>query len=403
MIESPGSRPFATPVVSVATGPADSAPLADRAAGWSAAYVHVPFCSRLCPYCDFAVVTGRDSETSRYVDALCREITMEPEWRPLDAVYIGGGTPSRLPVEELRKVVGALRDRFGLTEACEVSLEANPEDWTWELAALLTEAGFTRVSFGVQSFDPEVLESLGRQHSPQQAAQAVRQAQDAGFRSVNIDLIFGTPGEQTESWTASLDQALALEPDHLSAYALTVERGTALSRAITAGASGPDPDVQADDYEIAQRRCAEAGLDRYEVSNWARTDHACVYNLVTWARGEYLAFGSGAHGHRADTRRRNIRRLDAYLDRVERGVRPEQGRETLDEWGREQERLLVGLRRAAGVVSGRGGAALLASGWGRRLQEAGVIHLEGDRLAVRRPLLTDEVARAVLALQPGEC
>jgi oxygen-independent coproporphyrinogen-3 oxidase len=388
--------------VTVAIGPPDSATLADTAATWAAAYVHIPFCARLCPYCDFAVVTGRDETTPRYVAALRKEIGMEPGWRPLDAVYVGGGTPSRLSPQQLGALVEDLESRFGIAANAEVSLEANPEDWNSSLADGLRQAGFDRVSFGAQSFDPAVLESLGRIHTPDQVATAVSVSRRAGFSSINIDLIFGTPGETDTTWRDSLNRALELEPDHLSLYSLTVERGTALSRAIAAGAPAPDPDEQADAYEAAEELCRGAGLIHYEVSNWARPDHGCVYNLITWAQGEYLAFGAGAHGHRNGIRARNIRRLDAYLDRIESGMSPEQGAETLDSWGRELERLMVGLRRAAGVVPGRGGEALLGSSWGERLSEAGVLGLVGGRLKVLRPLLGDEVGRAVLALQPGE-
>ncbi len=388
--------------MTVAQGPPDSAELADTAGAWAGAYIHIPFCARLCPYCDFAVVTGRDGSVQRYVDALHGEIALEPEWRPLDAIYVGGGTPSRLAPRQLGGIVHDLKDRFGLAHDAEVSLEANPEDWNAALADGLLAVGFERVSFGVQSFEQSVLESLGRVHTPDQAAAAVSVARAAGFRSINIDLIFGTPGQTDASWRATVDQAIDLQPDHLSLYALTVERGTELSRAITAGAPAPDPDAQADAYEAAVESCRAAGLVHYEVSNWGRPDHGCVYNLLTWAQGEYLAFGTGAHGHRDGVRRRNIRRLDAYLDRVESGSSPLQGAESLDSWGREVERLLVGLRRTAGVVPGPGGRGLLRSPWGERLVEAGVIGLVAGRLVVLRPLLGDEVGRAVLALQPGE-
>ena len=388
--------------MTAATGRADSPTLADRAADWSAAYLHLPFCARLCPYCDFAVVTGREDETNRYVLALQAEMTMEPEWRPLNSVYVGGGTPSRMSPEQIGSLVDELRMRFGLSADAEISLEANPEDWDARLADGLRQAGFNRVSFGIQSFDPEVLESLGRLHTPDQAEGVIAIARRAGFSSINMDLIFGTPGETNDSWRATVERALNLDPDHLSLYALTVERGTALSRAIAAGSPAPDPDGQADAYETAEELCRSAGLDRYEVSNWARPDHGCVYNLITWAQGEYLAFGTGAHSHRDGVRRRNVRRLDAYLDRIESGARAQQGADSHDHWQREQERLLLGLRRTAGVVPGLGGRALLDSAWGQRLQDAGVLGLVGDRLVVRRPLLGDEVGRAVLALQPGE-
>ncbi len=347
------------------------------------------------------MVTGGNGLIGPYVEALLREIDMEPPWRPLDAVYVGGGTPSRVPAARLGLLVGSLRDRFGLSRTAEVSLEANPEDWSRDLAEALVAAGFNRVSFGVQSFDPAVLAALGRLHTPGQAEAAIESARAAGFASINIDLIFGTPGETLGSWRTTIERALDQLPDHLSAYALTVERGTALSRAVGAGAPAPDPDHQADQYELLEE--LSGGLVRYEVSNWARPGHACRYNLITWAQGEYLAFGIGAHGHRDGIRRRNVRRLEPYLEMIAGDNRPEQGRERLDPWSREQERLLVGIRRKAGVVAGPAGRALVAGSWGRRLVEAGAVELAGDRLRVVRPLVTDEVARAVLALHPGEC
>jgi putative oxygen-independent coproporphyrinogen III oxidase len=380
----------------------DDAGLADAAQTWRSAYVHVPFCHRRCPYCDFAVVTpeegGGPDRFARYVDAVLAEIDREEEWGPLDAVDFGGGTPSRLPAAELGRIVAALRNRFGLVENAEVSLEANPEDWTEAAAAAVAAAGFTRVSLGAQSFDPAVLEALGRRHRPEHATAAIAAALAAGFRTVNVDLIYGTPGESAASWASSVARALDSGVQHLSAYALTVERGTALSRAVAAGAAAPDPDVQADAYDHLEAVAPAAGLVRYEVSNWARPGHGCVYNLGTWAQGEYLGFGLGAHSHRDGTRRRNVRRLDVYLERVERGERPEAGRERLSSAGREQERLFLGLRRAAGAISGEAGSALLATAAGRRLVASGVIEERDGRLRVLRPLLTDAVLREI----PGE-
>jgi oxygen-independent coproporphyrinogen-3 oxidase len=380
-----------------------SAALADAAAAWRGAYLHVPFCARHCPYCDFAVVVGADDLAGAYVEALIAEIGMEDPWGPLDAVFIGGGTPSRLPEGALRRIVEALRERFGFVPGAEIGLEANPEDWTGDYAAAVAAAGFNRVSLGLQSFDPEVLQRLGRWHDPATAEAAVENAHRAGFASINVDLIYGTPGETLDAWEHSVRRAVATGPHHVSAYALTVEKGTPLSRAVAAGAPAPEPDDQADKYEAWERAMEAAGFVRYEISNAARPGHACRYNLLTWARGEYLAFGTGAHGHRDGVRRRNIRRLDAYLDRVAHGERPESGREVLGPAAREQERLFLGLRRVAGACAGPGGRALLASAWGKRLQSAGVIAVAGDRIRVVKPLLADEAARAVLAVSPGEC
>jgi len=231
----------------------------------TSAYVHVPFCARVCPYCDFAVVAGQDDLTERYFDALLAEVDMEPSTGPLGSVCIGGGTPSRVDPRLLREVIGRLADRFGLVAGAEVSLEANPEDWTVEVAGGLAVAGVNRVSFGVQSFDDAVLGELGRLHTAATARSAVALAREAGMGSVSLDLIFGSAGESVDSWRHTVESAIALAPDHVSTYALTVEKGTELSRLVAAGAPGPDPDDQADKYELARRLLRDAGFEHYEV------------------------------------------------------------------------------------------------------------------------------------------
>ena len=390
------------PAVAASDSP-DSVLVADQAGSWAAAYVHLPFCARVCPYCDFAVVAGRDDLIERYVSAVATEIQREEDWRSLGSVYVGGGTPSRVPPALIGNLVRVLDDRFGIEAGAEVSLEANPEDWTHSVAAQLAAQGIERVSFGSQSFDQTVLHQLGRRHGPEQIGSAVTSARTAGFRSVNLDLIFGTPGETIRSWSDTLNRAITLEPDHVSCYALTVEPGTELGRAVAAGAPAPDPDLQADFYELACERLAAAGLVRYEVSNWARPGHTVRYNLAVWARGEYLAFGMGAHRFRGDTRSNNRRHLDGYLESIEEGVSPIAGSEVIEGWAAEVERVFLGIRRVAGVVAGQAGAALMNGEEGDRLAAAGVIHSVGDRLVVKRPLLTDHVARALLALAPPEC
>ncbi|HEX7099146.1 MAG TPA: radical SAM family heme chaperone HemW [Acidimicrobiia bacterium] len=378
----------------------DSPQLADSAADAATAYVHVPFCARVCPYCDFAVVAGRDDLMDRYADAVVTEIGMAPPWRCLDALYVGGGTPSRFGSGRLARVVDAVRGRFGLADGAEVTLEANPEDWTPQLATALLAAGFTRVSFGAQSFSDAVLLSLGRRHLAPDVVAAVAVARREGFPSINVDLIFGTPGETIDSWRATVEAAVELDVDHVSCYALTVEKGTPLSRAVAQGAPAPDPDLQADQYELAAELLAAAGYVRYEVSNWARPGHPCLYNLVVWAQGEYEAFGNGAHGFRRGRRFRNVRRVDAYLQKVETGELPRAGEEVVSGWGAELDRLFVGLRRAAGVADGPGVEAFLGSEDGRRLLDLGIVEHIGGRLRVVRPLLTDAVERVVLSSTP---
>jgi putative oxygen-independent coproporphyrinogen III oxidase len=374
--------------------------MADRFAQTPAAYVHIPFCSAVCPYCDFAVVAGQDRLASRYVDAVCTEIAGSDPWRPLEAVYFGGGTPSHVAPLLLKQILDELARKHGIADDAEISLEANPEDFTVTRAAELLEAGFNRVSFGAQSFDNDVLAILGRRHERSHIESSVAAARRAGFGNLSLDLIFGTPGESDGSWGESVRRALQSAPDHLSCYALTVEPGTPLGRAVRSGGEAPDPDIQVDRYTIANRLLSGAGFERYEVSNWARPGHECRYNLTVWAQGEYEAYGNGAHGFRHGLRYRNRRRLDAYIDRVESGRSPRAGQESVQGWDAELDRLFVGLRRTVGVSPGAGTEALLDSAEGRAFMDAGIIAQENGRLMVREPMLTDAVHRSVLA-QPA--
>lgn len=380
--------------------------LADEAHGWKSAYVHIPFCARRCPYCDFAIVdesSAGAADHQRYVEAVVYEIAMEERFGPLDAVNFGGGTPSRLQPDKLRRILDALEHRFGFVDGVEISLEVNPEDCGPTVAADLAGVGFTRVSIGAQSFDDEILGVLGRSHSAVRIGDVVDSVRAAGFRSVSLDLIYGHAAETDRSWERTIDRALALPIDHISTYALTVEPGTSLSREIIAGAGAPDEDVQADRYELFCERSSEAGFDRYEVSNHARPGHACRYNLSTWAHGEYVGFGLGAHDHRWGTRSRNHRRLDRYLRDVESGIRPRLGRETLDADEQERDRFMLGLRLGSGTPITTLAAAFLASPGGERFLEAGVICVENGRVVVTQPMLTDAVAREALSVSPDDC
>lgn len=370
---------------------------ADRFVDAIAAYVHIPFCSAVCPYCDFAVVAGQDDLADRYIAAVCAEIADSEKWRPLDAVYFGGGTPSHVAPGLLGQVLETLDAKHGIRAGAEISLEANPEDFTIDRAEALLMLGFNRVSFGAQSFDNAVLSSLGRRHEASQIEKSVAQARAAGFENLSIDLIQGTPGESNDSWKESLRRAVETGPDHVSCYALTVEPGTPLGRSVREGAEAPDPDVQADRYTTADEWLAGAGYHRYEVSNWARPGYECRYNLTVWAQGEYEAYGNGAHGFRNGRRFRNHRRLDAYIERIESSRSPRAGEDRVEDWDAELDRLFVGLRRSVGAATGPGTEALLRSEDGQALLDAGVIAEENDRLVVTKPLLTDAVHRSVLS------
>lgn len=367
------------------------------------AYVHIPFCARVCPYCDFAVVAGEDELTDRYLAALLAEIGQTPSIGSLDAVYVGGGTPSRFGEARLAAVLETLRINYGFNTDVEVSLEANPEDGTLSWAEALMRAGFTRVSFGAQSFDQMVLTYLGRVHTPEDIAAALAVVRKAGFSSINLDLIFGSPVESLDSWRQTLTTALTLRPEHVSTYALTVEKGTELSRQVSLGAPAPDVDDQADKWELAAELLGADGFERYEISNYARPDHRCRYNLSVWDQGEYLGFGNGAHRHVEGVRSNNPRRLHAYLEAVESGRLPKRSGASDTAWEREVERVFLGLRRTSGVVAGLAGRTLLESAGGVRLLEAGVIATKDGRIIVTKPLLTDEVSRLLLSLSAVDC
>lgn len=380
--------------------------LADQAGEWRSAYVHVPFCAHRCPYCDFAIVDESTTDTvehERYVAAVVAEITMEESFGNLDAVNFGGGTPSLLTAPLLLRILDGLRSQFEFRPNVELSVEVNPEDVTPRFAEELVEVGFTRMSIGAQSFDGAILGVLGREHGVGIASNAVEAARAAGFNSISIDLIYGHPGESDDSWRRTVERAIDLPVDHISTYALTVEGGTTLSREIEAGAPYPDDDVQADRYELFCEMSAAVGFTRYEVSNHARDGHVCVYNLSTWAHGEYVAFGLGAHDHRRGLRSRNHRRLDRYLDAVEAGHRPRLGSETLSVFEQERDRFMLGLRLAAGTPLTSFGEAFLATESGLRLLHAGVVEVSNERVIVSDPMLTDTVAREALSVSLDDC
>jgi oxygen-independent coproporphyrinogen-3 oxidase len=339
------------------------------------AYVHVPFCASRCGYCDFNTYTAADlggaPGTSRaaYLNAVAAEIRLarralagrfdavfraEPSRlsgpRALGTVFVGGGTPTLLTSAELGGLLGRLRDAFGLAPDAEVTTEANPDSVTPASLAALVDAGFTRVSFGMQSAVPHVLAVLDRTHTPGRALEAVGWARDAGFRSVSLDLIYGTPGESLDDWRRTLDAALAAAPDHVSAYSLIVEEGTPLARRVRRGdLPAPDEDLHADLYVAADEALTAAGYGWYEVSNWARPGHACRHNLAYWRGDSWWGFGPGAHSHVGGVRWWNVKHPRAYAERLAAGRSPAAGRETLTASDRRVERVLLELRLRGGL------------------------------------------------------
>ncbi|MFP5225337.1 MAG: radical SAM family heme chaperone HemW [Actinomycetota bacterium] len=312
-------------------------------------YVHIPFCSSLCPYCDFAVVVGRDADHERYIDAVLAEARARAEehaWNPFQTVFIGGGTPTQIPAEATVRLIQGVREIFGFAEEVELTLEANPESVEPADIELLAAAGMNRVSIGAQSFDPETLSRLGRQHGPDSIVRAVAAVRAAGIASVNLDLIYGTAGEDDRSWRSTLEQALRLEPDHLSCYGLGIEERTVFGKRAEAGEQlAVDDDQMAERFEVTVAELEAAGLRQYEVSNFARPGHECRHNLGIWCGGDYLGLGLGAHSLRAAQRWWNTRNLGSYLEAPSEA---REGEETLDADRRAEEWITTRIRLRAG-------------------------------------------------------
>jgi len=307
-------------------------------------YVHVPFCAARCDYCSFATWTDRHHLIGAYLDA-CRadaDRLVAAGMPEATSVFVGGGTPTLVPPAELVAVL----DRIPRAPGAEVTVECNPDDVTAELLATYRAGGVTRISLGVQSTSPHVLAALGRRHDRENVVRAVELVRAAGFDTFNLDLIYGSAGETLEDWCRTLDDALALDPPHVSAYALTVEAGTPLAADPD---RHPDDDDQADKYLAATERLGAAGLHWYEISNWARPGNECRHNLLYWTMGEYQGIGCAAHSHRAGRRFWNLRTPDRYVAAVETGASVEAADERLDEDARAIEALQLALRTRHGV------------------------------------------------------
>ncbi len=292
-------------------------------------YLHVPFCSHRCSYCDFNTFAGQKSRIPAYVEAICAEICQVSAAAPnrlrAHSVFFGGGTPSLLTAAQIGTILETVRGHFELSEDAEITLEANPGTVSAEYLTHLHSAGINRLSFGMQSAHPDDLRLLERQHDFFDVVQAVCRARQAGFANISLDLIFGLPAQTLERWQETLERALAMSPDHLSLYALTIEHGTPLQRRWAHGLIPlVDDDLAADMYEYAMDRLAEAGFEQYEISNWAhRTPDgdllSCRHNLQYWLNLPYLGFGAGAHGSAAGVRTMNVGGIQPFISRCQSG------------------------------------------------------------------------------------
>lgn len=406
----PSVLPLGDPAPSDGHLPAQAADgAADRGFGL---YVHIPFCAVRCGYCDFNTYTvtelGGGASQDAYASTAIAEVEFAgaaltasglPE-RRLQTVFFGGGTPTLLPAADLARILAAAVEEWGLAPGAEVTTEANPDSVTPQSLQLLADAGFTRVSFGMQSAVPHVLKVLDRTHTPSRVPQVVEWARAAGL-SVSLDLIYGTPGESLEDWRYSLETALSYQPDHISAYALIVEAGTKLAAQIRRGeVPGIDDDDHAAKYELADELITASGLAWYEVSNWSRTPgQACRHNLAYWRGDDWWGVGPGAHSHVGGVRWWNVKHPTAYAGRLASGASPAAGRETLDAETRNVERVMLEARLSSGLAveslgtSGRHAVAgLIADG----LVDPAAAFKGNLVLTLKGRLLADAVVRRIL-------
>lgn len=406
----PSALPIADPAPLDGALPASAAIGAeDRNFG---VYLHVPFCRVRCGYCDFNTYTAdelRGAKRADYAGEAIAEVAQAgrvlvaagvPE-RPVSTVFFGGGTPTMLPVTDLAAMLASVVDAWGLAPGAEVTTEANPDSVDAAYLQSLADAGFTRVSFGMQSAVPHVLATLERTHDPERVPLVVEWARQAGLQ-VSLDLIYGTPGESIDDWRTSLEQAIAQHPDHLSAYSLIVESGTKLARQIRRGeVAQPDEDLQADMYELADETLAAAGFQWYEVSNWSSgPQFVSRHNLAYWQGHDWWGIGPGAHSHVGGVRWWNVKHPAAYAERIAAGHSPGAGREVLDDETRRVERVLLqsrireGLAVSALTAEGRTAVAALIAD---ELVDGPAALVGRIELTLRGRLLADAVVRRLLA------
>lgn len=390
-----------------ADGSLPAAALAEVAGATLGIYLHVPFCRSRCGYCDFNTYTAEElgwgASRAEWADTAIAELALAdrvlgPDRSQVSTVFVGGGTPTLLPPADLGRVLAEVDRRFGLATDAEITTESNPDTVDARTLAELRAGGFTRISFGMQSADAGVLRILDREHTAGRAQAAVAEARAAGFESVSLDLIYGTPGETCESWRRTLDSALEAEPDHLSAYALIVEQGTRLAARVRRGdLPAPDDDDLADKYLLTDEVLGDAGFGWYEVSNWARTPaDRCRHNLAYWRGGTWWGVGPGAHSHVGGVRFWNVKHPAAWAGRLAARTSPAYAREVLDAPTRRIERIMLELRLVDGLP-----LTVLTDAERQRLASPiaeGLAELQDDRavLTVRGRLLADGVVRRLL-------
>lgn len=367
-------------------------------------YVHIPYCVKRCGYCDFNTYTPSELQdgatleivSNDYIDAVLRELAAVPSAQ-VPTIFFGGGTPSLLPPADLGRVITAIRTRFDLSPTAEITLEANPDSVTAEKLAQYLAVGFNRISFGMQSAKPHVLAALDRTHNPANVAKAVSMARAAGFKSVSVDLIYGTPGESLTDWQETVESALALKVDHISAYALIVETGTKLAAQIKRGdLTMPDDDLMADMYLLVNELCEEAGLSWYELSNWSTPGQECQHNIAYWKSANWWGLGPGAHSHVDGARWWNVKHPTAYKTKLFAGESPVQDREKMNSLQLRDEEIMLAIRMREGLSF-----ELLEPHELERLatyRESGFIDISEDRIKLTPTgrLIADRIVREIV-------
>jgi oxygen-independent coproporphyrinogen III oxidase len=371
-------------------------------------YLHIPFCHTRCYYCDFNTYAGMLPLREPYVRALITEVGLAGQLAQLAngaprrsrTIFFGGGTPSLLTVEQIKRLLSACREAFAVEEQAEITLEANPGTLSFEQLKGLRAAGINRLSLGSQSFDAELLHTLGRIHSPEEIVQALNNARAAGFRSINLDFMFGLPGQTMQHWKTTLDRALALHPEHLSLYSLIIEEGTAFYTWTKEGRIIPgDEDLCADMYEYADERLEAEGYENYEISNWALPGHQSRHNLTYWQNLPYMGMGAGAHSFFGGRRFSNVLDPQEYISLLKKQQRPEAEGEFIDRIQEMSETAFLGFRTAQGLhlpTFEERFAEPFTKFVGTRLhavEEAGLLEREHEwiRLSKRGRLLGNEV------------
>lgn len=356
-------------------------------------YVHIPFCPKVCPYCSFYKEASDRNKTAAFLDAVLREAEIHaPTLRP-KTIFFGGGTPSALSTAQLRYLIGGLAERIDFSGVKEFTLEMNPATVSLEKAAALLELGVNRISMGVQSWDPKLLDTLGRVHSAEQALRSYRILREAGVPNVNLDLIFGVPGQTADVWRDSLLKTIDLGPDHISAYCLTYEEDTEYFLRLSRGEYHPDPELDAELFESTMDTLSAAGYAQYEISNHAKPGRECLHNLAYWIGSDYVGLGPSAFSTVGAQRWKNVSDTVSYVEKINATGDAADSRELLDEETRQAEQIAFGIRTNRGISTD-----LLPKDRAAELLELGLIEHGASNWVLTRKgrMVADEVASELI-------